>query len=140
MWNIIKKIFSRTEAKGHRAYRLYESLYVDYQVVGRKQNGHGEGLDISESAIRFASEEPLRKGDLVDLELCYQAHHKEPKRLKVSGRVEKCYRKRKQHRYRTVCRFIGGIDEQFLRELRAFIEWLVSVKEHLHFRYGKHAD
>lgn len=137
--NFFEKIFGGFGKKKEPSYRLFESLAVGYRAPESGPGGEGEGLEISESFIRFACADRFQKGDLLDLELRYQAHYTEPRRLRVRGRVERCYRKRKQTRYRVICAFAHGVDEQFLRELRVFIDWLIAMKKNLHFRYGKEA-
>lgn len=132
---ILKLIFG--ERRKHPRYRVYETLYLDYECPKKNQKGSGEGLNVSLTGLRFASDKPLEKDDKLILKLRFSVNYSKERHLKIPAKVIRCGKTRLQKRYRIACQFLD-LPYATMTELAKFIAWLIEVEEkYLFFRYRK---
>jgi hypothetical protein len=130
--NLIKK--NRKDGEERRRYpRLdpEEEFLVEFRRKEAESLRLGQGKDISEGGLRFATSAQLHKGDELDVILYLPKKFPGLRKIHTRAKVRRVYHPAPTRRYRVACEFEAP-QMSFHQTVTSYMDW--SKSEHLPLR------
>jgi hypothetical protein len=106
MFDFLRK-HSKAEAERRRFERLdpEEKFLVEFRKANSGPMRLGEGRDISEGGLKFATSFPVHKGESLSLIVYFPKHFPGPRKAACDVTVRRTYEPGPTHRSRVACEF-----------------------------------
>jgi c-di-GMP-binding flagellar brake protein YcgR len=122
------KSFQKSNAERRQFERLdsEEDFLIEFQKENAEAFRLGQGKDISEGGMRFATSAPVRKGEKIRLVLYLPKSFPGPRRVETEAAVRRVYHPGPMHRFRVACEFLGP-QMSFHQAVTSYMGWSKSA-------------
>ena len=128
MFEFLKK--NQKSAMERRRFKRLDpedNFFVEFRKEGSETLRLGEGRDISEGGLRFATSAPVRKGEQLSMILYFPRQF--PGRRKIEGQatVRRTYFPGAKHRFRVACEFQPA-EPSFHDAVMEYMDWSKNLE------------
>ncbi len=102
-----------------------DEFFTEFKPGKRQILETALGCDISTTGIRFSSMATLKKGQILEMVLCFSSDFPGTKRLPIKIRIVRTYYREGSRRRRVGCKF-ESLEHHAQETLAQFVDWMES--------------